>query len=127
MELNGREVHFRRTIWATNAIMKLCPGGDLGRFSELFEADAADQMFTMASFIAIMSEGYEFQKEFEARRRGETYQRDPVTLDEIMALEDIEVFNKLQEEAVAAWVGDAAVTVQSEPQKSKKKASQGKK
>ena len=126
MELNGREVHFRRTIWATNAIMKMCPGGDLARFSELL-TDTADQILTMASFVAIMSEGYELQQEFEAKRRGETYERDPITLDEIMALEDIDLFNRLQEEALKAWTKDAETTVESEPPKSKKKASQGRK
>lgn len=126
MELNGREVHFRRTIWATNAIMKMCPGGDLARFAELL-TDTADQILTMASFVAIMSEGYERQQEFEAKRRGETYERDPITLDEIMALEDIDLFNRLQEEALAAWTKDAETTVESEPPKSKKKASQGRK
>lgn len=121
MELNGRTVGFKRTIWATNAVMKMCPGGDLSRFGELFKGDAADQMMSMSSFIVILSEGYEYYQEFCAKRDGKTYDRDPVTFDELMALDDMETFAKLQEEAVKAWTGDAQVTVESEPIKSKKK------
>lgn len=121
MELNGRQVHFKRTIWSTSAIMKLCPNGDLSRIAEVFSGDTADQMMAAASFIVIMSQGYEFFKEFEMRRVGQEYKQDPVTLEELMAIEDIETFYKAQEEAIAAFVGDAKVTVESEPPKSKKK------
>lgn len=121
MELNGRTVHFKRTIWSTNAVMKMCPGGDLSRFQELFNGDASDQMLTMASFIVALSQGYEYFQEFCAKRDGKEYHGDPITFDELMALEDFDVFNKLQEEAVAAWVGDAQTTVESEPIKTKKK------
>ena len=121
MELNGRTVHFKRTIFSTNAVMQLCPGGDLNRIGELFGGTDSDKIIAMASFISVMSQGYEMAKEFEAKRNGETYNTDPITLDELMALEDMEIFYKLQEEAVAAWVGDAITTVQSEPPKSKKK------
>lgn len=121
MELNGRTVHFKRTIWSTNAVMKMCPGGDLSRFQELFNGDASDQMLTMASFIVALSQGYEYFQEFCARRDGKEYHGDPITFDELMALEDFDVFNRLQEEAVAAWVGDAQTTVESEPIKTKKK------
>lgn len=121
MELNGRTVHFKRTIWATNAIMQMCPGKKLERFSELFNGDDADQILTMSAFITIMSEGYEQAKEFEASRKGQTYTKDPVTMDEIMALEDMDVFTQLQTEAVAAWVEDGKQTVESQPPKSSKK------
>lgn len=127
MELNGREVGFRRTIWATNAIMKMCPDGDLSRFTEIFSGDQADQMISMAGFICAMSKADEQAKEFEARRSGGTYTQDPITLDEIMNLEDFETFNQLQSEAIAAWVKDSSVTVETEPVKSKKKASRVKK
>lgn len=121
MELNGRTVNFKRTIWSTNAVMKMCPGGDLSRFQELFNGDASDQMLAMASFIVALSQGYEYFQEFCARRDGKEYHGDPITFDELMALEDFETFNQLQEEAVAAWVGDAQTTVESEPIKTKKK------
>ena len=122
MEINGRTVRFKRTIWATNAIMEMCPGNDLGRFSELFEGTASDQIITMAGFIVVLSQAYEQAAAFEARRRGEEYTQDPLTLDEIMSIEDMKVFEQLQTEAVKAWVKDAETTVESEPIKSKKKA-----
>ena len=121
MKLNGREVHFKRTIWATNAITKMCPDGDLQRFNELFNGDTAEQILNMAAFIAIMSEGYEKARAFQASRSGEAYEEDPVTLDEIMALDDMDIFVELQNEAVKAWVDDGKVTVESEPVKTKKK------
>lgn len=120
MELNGREVKFRRTIFATNAVMKMCPDGNLERISEVFNGDAADNMLAMAAFITIMSEGYERAKEFEVRRGGGVYEMDPVTVDELMALTDYDAFTKLSEEALAAWTQDGKVTVESEPPKGKK-------
>ena len=121
MELNGREVHFKRTIWATNAITKMCPDGNLQRFVELFNGDMAEQIFNMSAFISIMSQGYEQAEAFRASRNGETYEQDPITLDEIMALDDMDIFTELQNEAVKAWAEDGKVTVESEPVKSKKK------
>ena len=121
MELNGREVHFRRTIWATNAVMQMCPDSDISKFGDLLNGTAPDQILTMAAFLTILSEGYEQAKEFEERRKGNTYTKDPITMDEIMALEDMDVFNQLQTEAVGAWIADAKQTVESQPPKSKKK------
>lgn len=120
MELNGRTVNFRRTIWATNAIMKMCPDGNLERISEVFSGDAADNIISMSAFITIMSQGYEQAMEFEASRRGETYTKDPVTMDELMTLTDYSVFEQLSQEALAAWTNDGKPTVESEPPKGKK-------
>ena len=122
MKLNGREVHFRRTILATNAIMKMCPGEDLNRLTELFAGSQADQILTMSAFITIMSEADEQARAFEAQRKGEAYEKDPVTMDEIMALEDMDVLVQLSNEAMEAWVKDSEVTVESAPHKTKKKA-----
>jgi hypothetical protein len=119
MELNGRTVNFRRSVWTTSAIMQMCPGGDLSRFGELFES--GDQIINMSAFITIMSEGYEQFAEFEARRKGETYTKQPITMEELMALSDLETFNKLAEAAMAVWIEDGKTTVESEPPKSKKK------
>ena len=127
MELNGREVGFRRTIWATNAIMKMCPNGDLSRFAEIFEGDTADRMIAMAGFIVVMSQADEQAKAFEAQRKGESYTPDPVTLDEVMNLEDYDLFAQLETEAAKAWTRDSEITVESEPPKSKKKPSKAKK
>ena len=120
MELNGRTVKFRRTIWATNAVMKMCPDGNLERISEVFNGDAADNILSMSAFITIMSEGYEQAMEFEASRRGETYKKDPVTMDELMTLTDYEAFEQLSKEALDAWTNDGKPTVESEPPKGKK-------
>ena len=121
MEINGRQVHFKRTIWATNAIMEMCPGGDLNRFGELFDGSTSEQIISMAGFIVVLSQGYEQARAFEAKRNGEEYTPDPLTLDELMSLEDMRIFEELQSEAVKAWVKDAETTVESEPVKTKKK------
>lgn len=127
MEINGREINFKRTIWATNAVMQMCPDGSIERFTELFNGSDSSRVLNMSGFICAMSEGYERARAFEAKRNGEEYTMDPLTLEEVMNIGDMEVFNRLQEEAAAAWARDSKVTVETEPSKSKKKAKKGKK
>lgn len=121
MKINGREITFKRTIWATFAVAALCPDNDPAKLDDVLRANFVDGNMTAASFVCLLSEGSERFKEFEAAQRGETYVMRPLTFDEIMNMEDFGVFQDLFMEAVDAWKNDAKPTVEGKAPKSKKK------
>lgn len=126
MKINGRDIKFRRTIWATFAVAALCPDNDPSKIDEVLRSNFVDGNMAAASFVCILSEGYERVKQFEAAQMGKTYEMRPLTFDEIMNLEDFETFQNLFLEAVAAWSADGKASVIGEPPKSKKKSKEAK-
>ena len=122
MKLNGREINFKRTIWATIAASTMCPDNDINRLDEVLRANFADGNMAAAQFICIMSEAYEKAKAYEMSQTGESYEQKPVTMDELMNLEDFDQFQKLFIDAADAWKKDARQTVETEPVKGKKKS-----
>ena len=126
MEINGREIKFKRTIWATLAIGALCPDNDIEKLDSVLRENFVDGNMAAAQFCCILSEGYERQKAFEASRAGKTYEMNPLTMDEIMNLEDFDTFQNLFIAAVGVWKTDAQPTVETQPAPSKKKSSRKK-
>lgn len=112
--IHGREVHFRRTVWATCEIAKLCPGGDLARISEAMGDGFASNMEVTARIAEILS-----RADAEARS-WEEHNLDAVnmalTAEELMTL-DLEEFISVTTAAMAAFNKDAETTVETEPVK----------
>lgn len=123
MKLNGREVKFKRTIWATIAVAAMCPDKDPMHIDEVLKENFSDGNLAAAQFVCILSEGYERQKAFEASQTGEDYEELPLTMDEIMNLDDFEIFQELFLEAANAWKNDSKPTVETQPAPGKKKSS----
>lgn len=121
MKVNGREVRFKRTIWAQFGVASLCPDNDISKLDAVLKSNFVDGNMAAASFVCIMSEAYEKSKEFEAAQNGKTYEARPLTLDEVMNLESMEDLQALFKEAVDVWAADAKTSVKGEPPKGKKK------
>lgn len=114
MEIHGREIKFRRTVGATCRIAEACPDGDIQRASEMMTPEniSKSQKFA-AIFIAALNEGYENSMRYEDK----DYVPNPITVDEIMCL-DQDVFNDLITEAFGSF-NDVKQTVEAVPKKNR--------
>lgn len=126
MKLNGREIKFKRTIWATIAVSAMCPDKDPMKIDTILRENFADGNLAAAQFVCILSEGYERQRAFEAAQSGKEYEPNPLTMDEIMNLEDFDIFQDLFLEAAQVWKSDSKQTVETQPTPGKKKSSRKK-
>ena len=116
MKVNGREIHFLRTVAANCNIADMCPDGDASKIDALFTGQYQKQQRTCAEFIAVLSDGYEQNKKFAEPG----YEPSPISADEALTLPD-EDFSALFQEAFTAWRGEKT-SIETEPVKSKKKS-----
>ena len=113
MTINGREIHFRRTVFVTCLLSERAPGNDVRRYEELFSESNLGQTFdASAYFVHALSIGYEKWKAMTTPG----YEQHPVTLDELMCLDESE-FLQLFAEAMEVFKGDAKQTVEAHPKK----------
>ena len=116
MLIHGREIQFLRTVQAACDIADICPKGDMANIAELFKGTTKTRITNMANIIHFLSVGYEEAKAFEE----EGYKPNPITVKELMALDE-NTFNILFAEATEAFYSDKQ-TVEVEPEKKKEKA-----
>ena len=116
MLIHGREIQFLRTVQAACDIADICPKGDMANIAELFKGTTKTRITNMANIIHFLSVGYEEAKAFEE----EGYKPNPITVKELMALDE-DTFNILFAEATEAFYSDKQ-TVEVEPEKKKEKA-----
>ena len=116
MLIHGREIQFLRTVQAACDIADICPKGDMANIAELFKGTTKTRVTNMANIIHFLSVGYEEAKAFEE----EGYKPNPITVKELMALDE-DTFNILFAEATEAFYSDKQ-TVEVEPEKKKEKA-----
>ena len=114
MKVYGREINFLRTVEATIKIADMCPDSDIANADKLFDGSYQVSQTTAASFMSILSEGYESHKAFE----DPSYQPRPLGEKEALSLSG-EEFNELFGEAVKAYMGEKP-TVETEVKKTKK-------
>jgi hypothetical protein len=119
MKLNGRDLRFRRTIFAEVEVAKISPDRDPNRIAELLQGSFVEAQLAAASFIRILNEAHEKQQAF----RDPDYEPVFLTDDDVLNMESDD-FAQAFVEAYSAWAGEQP-TVHAEPNKSKKK--QGKK
>lgn len=113
MKIYGKEYGFRLDVKAQADISKLCPGGDIQRFNDIFKGGMKAETFeTVARVCVIMSESFERRRCFEDLN----HKFEPLTLDIVMSLDNDE-FDQIQREALASYGRDTTPTVETEPEK----------
>lgn len=117
MNVNGREVHFKRTVEANCDIADLCPDKDASKLDALFSGSYQESQRMCAKFIAALSNAYEHSVQFA----DPGYKPSPLTDAEALTL-DPPVFSALFDEALAIWRGEKPTieTVEKETKGKKK-------
>lgn len=112
MNVFGREVRFLRTVEANFKLDEISPDGDMNKLGSMLDnASVSKVLETEAKMIVILNEAYEKRQKFI----DPSYESKPITMEEIMMLND-EEFSKLSSECLAAMAGKQTVELE-EPKK----------
>lgn len=114
MELNGREIGFRRSVLATTKIAEACPDHDLGKLGAMLSGDIITGLETAIVFVCALSEAYELHR----KREEPGYTPNPVTREELLD-EDEDTLMELVSEGAKVYMNDGKVTVEAEAPKGK--------
>lgn len=117
MEIHGREVTFKRTVWADCELNRLS-NGSVEQLEKSLEADYVTSQLTSAKIIAVLSKGAEMARKYEEPG----YEPKPLTEDEALSLTGRE-FSQAFREALKAWA-DEKPTIEAVPKKTVKKTAQ---
>ena len=116
MELNGRDVKFKFTIWASIQISKMCPEGKQENIEKLFEGSDEEIIKNVNDFMLTLNKAYIDAEKYA----NPDFNEEPLTEKELLMM-DRTAYNKLQDEAIAAYYGDTKREIETEPIKSKGK------
>lgn len=114
MELNGREVGFRRSVLATTKIAEACPNHDIGKLGDMLGADIVTGMETAITFVCALSEAWELHR----KREEPGYTPNPITREELLDVTE-DVLMDLVNEGAKVYVDDGKTTVEAEAPKGK--------
>ena len=114
MELNGREVGFRRSVLATTKIAEACPNRDISKLGDLLGSDIVTALDTAVLFVCALSEAYELHR----KREEPGYIPNPITREELLD-ETEETLMELVNEGVKVFQNDGKTTVEAEAPKGK--------
>ena len=98
MEVFGREMKFRKSVYAVQKLAKLAPGGDVNRLGELFAGSYADNIEAAAAFVVALNEAHELAE----RYNHPGYEPDPITVEMVMLLDE-DQFGQLVAEAMEVY------------------------
>lgn len=122
MNVEGKEIGFRRTVLANCKLTEAAPDRNISRFfkEKILSPDYAVAQTAAAQFIAAMNEGHEQYLHF----LDPTHYPDPVKPEALLSLDEA-TFNALYQEALKVYTEDGKVTVEVAPPKGKKTVNRG--
>lgn len=122
MFVHGRDVKFKFTIGASIEVARMCKDGKLENIGSLFEGNYEEVAHNNNMFIIALHKGYIDSMKYEDPK----YEEQLLTEDELLVLDNKD-YEKLQDEAYAAYYGDSKRNVETEPVKVKGKKTVSKK
>jgi hypothetical protein len=107
------EYQFERTVWANMQLSKLCPGGNIGRFTEVLEdEDTSKQLNTMIEVALILNQAAERKAAF----LDPSHEKKLLDRELLLCLDE----NTLSDvclQALGIFKEDGKITVDAEPKK----------
>lgn len=110
MLVNGRDVKFMYNVLASIEVAGICPDGKLENISALFGGSYAENVENTNKFMIALHRGYIESMKYKDPSFSDTL----LTEEELLHLETKD-YLKLQDEAIAAYMGDQKRTIETEP------------
>lgn len=114
MIVNGRDVKFCYNVLASIDVAKICPDQKLENIEALFSGPYDEQVTNTNKFMIALHKGYIESEKW----KNSSFDEKLLTEDEILMM-DTRDYLKLQDEAIAAYIGDQKRAIETEPLKQK--------
>lgn len=114
MIVNGRDVKFCYNILASIDVAKICPDQKLENIQALFSGPYDEQITNTNKFMIALHKGYIESEKWE----NSSFDEKLLTEDELLRMETRD-YLALQDEAIAAYMGDQKRAIETEPIKQK--------
>lgn len=114
MIVNGRDVKFVYNVLASIEVAGICPEGKLENIAALFGGSYAENVENTNKFMIALHRGY-----IETMKYKDPSFSDSLLTEEELLHMETKDYLKLQDDAIAAYMGDQKRTVETEPIKPK--------
>lgn len=118
MKVRGREIKFLKSVQAICDLTEICPDKDINRIAEIFSGSLDETQKNCATLIHTLNKCYEMSRYFDEKSKGNDYEPQYLSVEEILYLTQ-EEYQALLEEAMKAMNEDKT-TVKAEKTKKKK-------
>ena len=114
MIVNGRDVKFCYNVLASIDVAKICPDQKLENIQALFSGHYDEQITNTNKFMIALHKGYIESEKW----KNSSFDEKLLTEDELLRMETRD-YLALQDEAIAAYMGDQKRAIETEPIKHK--------
>lgn len=114
MIVNGRDVKFCYNVLASIEVAKICPDEKLENIQAIFSGPYDEQIQNTNKFMIALHKGYIESEKW----KNSSFDEPLLTEDELLRMETRD-YLALQDEAIAAYVGDQKRAIKTEPIKPK--------
>ena len=114
MIVNGRDVKFCYNVLASIEVAKICPDEKLENIQAIFSGPYDEQIQNTNKFMIALHKGYIESEKW----KNSSFDEPLLTEDELLRMETRD-YLALQDEAIAAYIGDQKRAIETEPIKPK--------
>ena len=114
MIVNGRDVKFCYNVLASIEVAKICPDEKLENIQAIFSGPYDEQIQNTNKFMIALHKGYIESEKW----KNSSFDEPLLTEDELLRMETRD-YLALQDEAIAAYIGDQKRAIETKPIKPK--------